>query len=99
MSSFKWNYEEENFTDLRKLKRQLKDIIWQAPTECWVKLNFDAAIRDEKTSIAVVCRDYKGVLLMAWAEQIDPERPILGEAKADLCAIRRASQEGSLECY
>ena len=48
---------------------------------------------------------------MAWAEQIDPGSPILEEAKAALCAIRRASQEdykkiimegegrGSLECY
>ena len=52
----------------------------------------------------MVCKDDKGVLLMAWAEQIDPGSPILGEEKAALCAIRRASQEdhngrGSLECY
>ena len=59
----------------------------------------------------MVSKDDKGVLLMAWAEQIDPGSPILGEEKAALCAIRRASQEdykkiimeregrGSLECY
>ena len=46
-----------------------------------MKLNFDAAIGDEKTSIALVCRDDKGVLLMAWAEQIDPGSPILGEQR------------------
>lgn len=58
-----------------------------------MKLNFDAAIGDEKTSIALVCRDDKGVLLTAWAEQIDPGSPILGDAKAALCAIRKAIQE------
>ena len=36
----------------------------------------------------------KGNLVLAWVEQTEPESPILGEAKAALCAIRRAAREG-----
>ena len=48
-------------------KCHMREIKWQAPLESWVTLNFDPAIRDEKTSIVVACKDDKGVLLMAWA--------------------------------
>ena len=45
-----------------------KKIKWQAPPIGWSKLNFDAIIRDEKTTITLVSRNDKGNIWMAWAE-------------------------------
>ena len=61
------SFKEHNQARRAQPKRHMREIKWQAPPESWVKLNFDPAIRDEKTSIVVVCKDDKGVLLMAWA--------------------------------
>ena len=61
------SFKEHNQAWRAQPKRHMREIKWQAPPESWVKLNFDPAIRDEKTSIVVVCKDDKGVLLMAWA--------------------------------
>lgn len=60
------SFEEHKQAWCAQSKRHMREIKWQALPER-VKLNFDLAIRDEKTSIVVVCRDDKGVLLMAWA--------------------------------
>ena len=35
-------------------------------------------------------RDDKGELLFAWAKQIEPGSPLVGEGKAAFCAIKRA---------
>ena len=45
-----------------------KKIKWQALPIGWSKLNFDAIIRDEKTTITLVSRNDKGNIWMAWAE-------------------------------
>ncbi|KAL0014567.1 hypothetical protein SO802_001636 [Lithocarpus litseifolius] len=43
---------------------------------------------------AIVGRDYKGDLIFAWAEQVEPGSPLVGEVKAALCAIKRAIENG-----
>ncbi|KAL0007736.1 hypothetical protein SO802_009238 [Lithocarpus litseifolius] len=86
---------EEHKQAWSKLPRRSPKInIWQPPPNSWVKLNFDAAIREEKISVAVVGRDDLGRLLMAWAEQLDPGNSLLGEAKAAWWAIKCAAMEG-----
>ena len=48
------SFKEHNQAWRAQPKRHMREIKWQAPPESWVKLNFDPAIRDEKTSIVVV---------------------------------------------
>ena len=49
-------------------------------------MNFDAAIKEDKSSVAVVARDQRGNLLAAWTEQLDQTEPLL--------AIKKAANEG-----
>ena len=56
-----------------------KKIKCQAPPIGWSNLNFDAIIRDEKTTITLVSRNDKGNILMAWAEHTNPGSPLLGK--------------------
>ena len=57
-------------------------------------MNFDAAIREEKTTIAVVSRDSMGNTLKAWFGQFLSNSPLVGEARAAWSAIRLAASEG-----
>ena len=43
--------------------------------------NFDAAIKEEKTSVAVVGRDDLRKLPLVWNEQLEQGNSLLGEAK------------------
>ena len=79
------------------LHSPIRKAIWKPPPYGWVKLNFDVVVREEKTSLAIVGKDDKGELLFAWAEQIEPGSPLVGEAKAALCAIKRATEMGFLK--
>ena len=57
--------------------------------------NFDVAIKEEKTSVAVVGRDDLRKFLLVWNEQLEHGNSLLGEAKvAWWCAIRCATREG-----
>ena len=49
-----------------------KDVSWSLPPSNWIKLNFDAAIREEKTTIAVVGRDSMDNTLKAWLTSFFP---------------------------
>ncbi|KAL0013718.1 hypothetical protein SO802_000787 [Lithocarpus litseifolius] len=75
-------------------KNSSKDNTWFPPPPNWIKLTFDAAIREGKTSVAVVGRDQEGNLVAAWAEQRCPGSPLFGEANAALLAIQRAVEAG-----
>ena len=88
------SYEEHKQAWKDNLHSPIRKVIWKPPPYGWVKLNFDVAVREEKTSLAIVGRDDKGELLFAWAEQIEPVSPLVGEAKATLCAIKRAIENG-----
>ena len=70
------------------------DYINKPPPPSWIKLNFDAAIREGKTYMAVIGRDQEGNLVAAWAEQLCPGSPLSGEANAALSAIQRAADAG-----
>ena len=70
--------------------RPNKDVSWSLPPSNWIKLNFDAAIREEKTTIAVISRYYMGNTLKAWSDQFVPSSPLVGEARAAWSAIRLA---------
>ena len=59
-----------------------------------MKLNFDAAIREDKSLVAVVAGDQRGNLLATWTKQLDQIEPLLGEAKATWLAIKQAADEG-----
>ena len=60
------------------------------PLAGWVKLNFDAAIRENKTSVAVVGRDNHGRVVLAWTDILDPRSPSWSEAKAAYAAVNQA---------
>ena len=51
--------------------------------------NFDAAIKEEKTSVAVVGRDDLRKLPLVWNEQLEQGNSLLGEAKAPWCAAMK----------
>ena len=88
------SYEEHKQAWKDNLHNPIRKAIWKPPPYGWVKLNFDLAVREEKTSLAIVGRDDKGDLMFAWAKQIEPGSPLMGEAKAALCAIKRAIENG-----
>ena len=75
-------------------KNSFKDKTWVPPPPSWIKLNFDAAIRERKTSVAVIGRDQEGNLVAAWAEQLCSGSPLSGEVNAALLAIQRAADTG-----
>ena len=68
-------------------KNSSKDKTWFPPPPSWIKLNFDVAIREGKTSMAIVGRDREGIYVATWAKQRIPGSPLFGEASAALLAI------------
>ena len=57
-------------------------------------MNFDVAIREGYSLVAVVSRDHEGNLIEAWTEKISPGSSIRGEDEVAWCAIRRAAAKG-----
>ena len=54
-----------------------------------MKLNFDVAIRENKTSVAMVGRDNHGRVVLAWTDILDPRSPLWGKAKAAHAAVNQ----------
>ena len=75
-------------------ERPSKDVVWSPPPKNWIKLNFDATIREEKTTVAVVGRDIVGNLLLAWLEQFESGNSLLGETRVAWCAMSCVMNEG-----
>ena len=67
---------------------------WSPPFPPNVKLNFDVAIGDEGTSLAVVCRDHKAKVLFVWTDLIDSTDHLLAEASAAHLAVRKIHEAG-----
>ena len=88
------SFEEHKQAWKIQSKNSSKDKIWILPPPSWIKLNFDVAIREGKTFMAIVGRDQEGKLLAAWAEQLSPSSPLFGETNAALLAIQRAANIG-----
>ena len=86
----------ENHKQAWKLeyKNSSKEFTWTPPPPSWIKLNFNAAIREGKTLVAVVGRDQEGNVVAAWVEQRCPCSPLSGEANAALLAIQNAVDAG-----
>ena len=74
--------------------RPKKDVSWSPPLSNWIKMNFDATIGKEKTTIAVVSRDSISNTLKAWSDQFLSNSPLVGKARAAWSAIRLAASEG-----
>ena len=77
-----------------QLMRPNKDVFWSLSPSIWIKLNFDATIREEKTTIAFVSRDSMGNTLQAWFDQFIPSSPLVGEARATWNAIKLLASKG-----
>ena len=75
-------------------KLELIESSWIPPLASWVKLNFDVAIRENKTSVAVVGRENHGRVVLAWTNILDPGSPLWGEAKAAYAAVNKAVEAG-----
>ena len=84
------SFEEHKQAWKMQCKNSSKDKTWILPPPSWIKLNFDAAIREGKTSVAVVGRDQEGNLVAARVEQRCPGSSVTSEANAALLAIQRA---------
>jgi ribonuclease HI len=67
---------------------------WAPPTPPHIKLNFDAAISEGVTGLAVVCRDQMAKLLFIWTDLIKLDDPLMAEANAALLATRKATEVG-----
>ena len=65
------SYEEHKNAWRNQSTKPPKDSSWTPPPLNWIKLNFDTAIREDKSSVAVVARDQRGNLLAAWTKQLD----------------------------
>ena len=62
------SYEEHRNAWRNQPKKPPKNSSWTPPPLNWIKLNFDAAVREDKASVAVVARDQRGKLIGAWTE-------------------------------
>ena len=74
--------------------RPKKDVSWSPPPSNWIKMDVDAAFREEKTTVAVVSRDSMGNTLKAWSDQFLSNNPLVGEARAAWSAMMLAASEG-----
>ena len=75
-------------------ERPSKEVVWSPPPKNWIKINFDVAIREEKTTVAVVGRDDNGYLLLTWSKHFESGNSLLGEARAAWFAMNCAVNEG-----
>ncbi|KAB1204212.1 hypothetical protein CJ030_MR8G028293 [Morella rubra] len=75
--------------------RPPKPIRWVRPRGNMGKINFDAAVQNDFSLLAAVCRNYDGQILFAWTKRAPPGTPsgthLVGEAKAALFAVQEAS--------
>ena len=78
-------------------KLELNESSWTPPPASWMKLNFDAAIRENKTSVAVVGRDNHGRVVLAWTDILDQGSTLWGEAKVAYAAVNQQLKLGSKE--
>ena len=88
------SFEEHKQAWKIQSKNSSKDKTWIPPPPSWIKLNFDAAIREGKTFVAIIGRDQEGKFVAAWVGQLCPGSPLSGEANAALLAIQRAADVG-----
>ncbi|XP_030924951.1 uncharacterized protein LOC115951982 [Quercus lobata] len=75
-------------------KLELIESSWIPPPTGWVKLNFDAAIRENKTSVAMVGRDNRGRVVLDWIDILDTGSPLWSEAKAVYAAVNKVVEVG-----
>ena len=90
------SFNEQKFAweEDRGEKLELIESSWTCPLAGWVKLNFDVAIRENKTSVALVGRDNHGRVVLAWTDILDLGSPLWGEVKAAYAAINKAVEAG-----
>ena len=67
---------------------------WKPPPIGWLKFNFDVAIRPNKITIAVCCRNDIGEILYACSKSLPASDPAWGEAQVALLAISTAQNMG-----
>ncbi|KAL0016261.1 hypothetical protein SO802_003330 [Lithocarpus litseifolius] len=91
-SSF--NEKKVAWEEDRGEKLELIESSWTPPPTSWVKLNFEDAIRENKTSVAVVGRDNHGRVVLAWTDILDPGSPLWGEAKAAYAVVVSRDNHG-----
>lgn len=65
----------------------------QFPPSGMIKLNADAVVSDNCSSLAVVARNDRGELLKAWAKNILPCDPLFAEASAIFWTLQLAISE------
>ena len=70
-----------------------RDAVCTALAVNQIKLNVDAAWCSVKSSMAVVARDHKGIVLKAWSKMVVADEPLVAETHAIKWAIELASLE------
>ncbi|XP_075650206.1 uncharacterized protein LOC142620780 [Castanea sativa] len=71
---------------------------WCCPNQGMLKLNFDVAIGDLSSCIAIVARDWRGKLVFAILKKVNTNIPVQAEANAILLAIHIAINFSFCNC-
>ena len=65
---------------------------WEPPPQFWIKLDMDAAIVENWSTLVVIARDDKDVIVNIWSKVHQPCSPLIAEATAILWAAQIAKQ-------
>lgn len=74
-----------------KIPRPSKSDCWITPPKGELKLNFDAAFKEGKTTTTVELRNSDNILLGAWINHFSSDNPFCAEAEAAFQALRIAT--------
>ena len=58
----------------------------------WIKVNFDAAVKENASFASVVACSQDGNIIQAWTEKFPPGSPLWAEANAALLTIKSCTE-------
>lgn len=85
-----WAGSERRRAASQARAQNLPLLAWKPPPHRTLKMNFDAAFKDGKTTTVVILRNHIGQILRAWVNRFDSENALCAETEAATQALQNA---------